>query len=70
MVTMPRSFSAQAAHSSEPSVHDPYRYQAGFGNRFASEAIQGVLPVGQNTPQRVRYDLYCEQVRSLLLASV
>ncbi|KAE9384602.1 homogentisate 1,2-dioxygenase [Gymnopus androsaceus JB14] len=39
---------------------DPYRYQVGFGNRFASEAIPGVLPNGQNMPQKNKYDLYTE----------
>ncbi|TPG48601.1 homogentisate 1,2-dioxygenase [Rhodanobacter glycinis] len=37
-------------------------YQSGFGNEFASEAIEGVLPVGQNSPQRVAHGLYAEQL--------
>ena len=37
-------------------------YQSGFGNEFASEAIGGVLPVGQNSPQRVAHGLYAEQL--------
>jgi homogentisate 1,2-dioxygenase len=37
-------------------------YQAGFGNEFASEAIAGVLPVGQNSPQKVARGLYAEQL--------
>ena len=37
-------------------------YQSGFGNEFASEAIDGVLPVGQNSPQRVAHGLYAEQL--------
>ncbi|MDE2224944.1 MAG: homogentisate 1,2-dioxygenase [Xanthomonadaceae bacterium] len=37
-------------------------YQSGFGNEFASEAIPGVLPVGQNSPQRVAHGLYAEQL--------
>ena len=36
-------------------------YQSGFGNEFASEALPGALPVGQNSPQRVPYGLYAEQ---------
>ena len=28
------------------------QYQSGFGNEFATEAIAGALPVGQNSPQR------------------
>ena len=38
------------------------RYQSGFGNEFASEALPGALPVGQNSPQRVPYGLYAEQL--------
>jgi homogentisate 1,2-dioxygenase len=37
-------------------------YQSGFGNEFASEAIAGALPVGRNSPQRVAYGLYAEQI--------
>ena len=38
------------------------RYQSGFGNEFASEALPGALSVGQNSPQRVPYGLYAEQL--------
>ncbi len=38
------------------------RYQSGFGNEFATEALPGALPVGQNSPQRVPYGLYAEQL--------
>ena len=38
------------------------QYQSGFGNEFASEAIAGVLPDGQNSPQRVAHGLYAEQL--------
>jgi homogentisate 1,2-dioxygenase len=37
-------------------------YQSGFGNEFASEALQGALPVGRNSPQRCPYGLYAEQL--------
>jgi homogentisate 1,2-dioxygenase len=37
-------------------------YQTGFGNTFASEAIAGALPVGQNSPQRAPFGLYAEQL--------
>ncbi|HET7359496.1 MAG TPA: homogentisate 1,2-dioxygenase [Rhodanobacteraceae bacterium] len=37
-------------------------YQSGFGNEFASEALAGTLPVGQNSPQRVAHGLYAEQL--------
>ena len=34
---------------------------SGFHNEHATEAIEGALPVGQNSPQRVRFGLYAEQ---------
>ncbi len=37
-------------------------YQSGFGNEFASEALPGALPRGQNSPQRCPYGLYAEQL--------
>ena len=38
------------------------KYQSGFGNEFATEAIQGSLPQGQNSPQQVAHGLYAEQI--------
>jgi len=38
------------------------RYQSGFGNEFATEAIPGALPHGQNAPQRAPLGLYAEQL--------
>src|SRR5437867_2186 len=35
-------------------------YQSGFCNEFATEALPGALPQGQNSPQRVAYGLYAE----------
>ena len=37
-------------------------YLSGFGNEHATEAIPGALPQGQNSPQRVAFGLYAEQV--------
>jgi homogentisate 1,2-dioxygenase len=37
------------------------QYQSGFGNEFATEAIAGALPQGQNSPQRAPLGLYAEQ---------
>ena len=37
-------------------------YMTGFGNEFASEAVAGTLPVGRNSPQKVAYGLYAEQL--------
>lgn len=42
--------------------NDVMNYQSGFGNEFASEAIAGVLPLGQNSPQKVAHGLYAEQL--------
>ncbi|KAF1686684.1 homogentisate 1,2-dioxygenase [Pseudoxanthomonas broegbernensis] len=36
-------------------------YMTGFGNEFATEAIPGTLPEGQNSPQRAARGLYAEQ---------
>src|SRR6184192_1261213 len=38
-----------------------YKYQTGFGNEFATEAIAGALPIGQNSPQKGPLGLYTEQ---------
>ena len=37
-------------------------YQSGFGNEFATEAVPGALPQGQNAPQRAPLGLYTEQL--------
>lgn len=37
-------------------------YQSGFGNEFATEALPGALPRHRNSPQRVAYGLYAEQL--------
>jgi homogentisate 1,2-dioxygenase len=34
---------------------------SGFGNEFATEALAGALPRGQNSPQRCPFGLYAEQ---------
>jgi len=41
---------------------DTRGYQTGFANEFATEAVEGVLPTGQNSPQRVAKGLYAEQL--------
>jgi homogentisate 1,2-dioxygenase len=37
-------------------------YMSGFGNSFETEALPGALPVGRNSPQKVAYGLYAEQL--------
>jgi homogentisate 1,2-dioxygenase len=41
---------------------DSLRYQTGFGNEFASEAVAGALPQGRNSPQRAPLQLYAELI--------
>ncbi|HKP66483.1 MAG TPA: homogentisate 1,2-dioxygenase [Casimicrobiaceae bacterium] len=41
---------------------DTLQYLSGFGSEHASEALEGALPVGQNSPQRAPYGLYAEQL--------
>ncbi|MEO8715910.1 MAG: homogentisate 1,2-dioxygenase, partial [Acetobacteraceae bacterium] len=43
-------------------MSEPRAYQSGFGNEFATEAMPGALPVGQNSPQRHKLGLYAEQI--------
>src|ERR1700739_4717076 len=38
------------------------RYQSGVGDEFATEAVKGALPAGQNAPQRSKLGLYTEQM--------
>ena len=40
----------------------PGGYLTGFGNEFATEAVPGALPEGQNSPQRAPFGLYAEQL--------
>jgi homogentisate 1,2-dioxygenase len=37
------------------------KYQTGFGNEFATEAVAKALPIGQNSPQKAPLGLYAEQ---------
>lgn len=39
-----------------------HSYNTGFGNEFATEALPGALPKGKNSPQKVAYGLYAEQI--------
>ena len=39
----------------------PLDYLAGFGNEHQSEALTGALPVGQFSPQKLKYGLFAEQ---------
>jgi homogentisate 1,2-dioxygenase len=37
-------------------------YLTGFANHFATEAVSGALPLGQNSPQKAPFGLYAEQL--------
>src|ERR1039457_2974394 len=54
---------AKAMRRGKAELRYQYQYQSGFGNEFASEAVEGALPRGQNSPQRVAHGLYTEQLR-------
>jgi homogentisate 1,2-dioxygenase len=41
---------------------DALRYMTGFGAHFESEAVEGALPKGRNSPQRPAFGLYTEQL--------
>src|SRR5215212_2374979 len=43
-------------------MSDALRYLTGFGGHFESEAVDGALPKGRNSPQRPAYGLYTEQL--------
>ncbi|MGC3985814.1 MAG: homogentisate 1,2-dioxygenase [Pseudorhodoferax sp.] len=43
-------------------AQDQLRYQSGFGNEYATEAVPGSLPQGRNSPQRAPHDLYPELI--------
>jgi homogentisate 1,2-dioxygenase len=37
-------------------------YMSGFNNSFETEALPNALPIGRNSPQRLTYGLYAEQL--------
>jgi homogentisate 1,2-dioxygenase len=43
-------------------MSDALRYMTGFGGHFETEAVEGALPKGRNSPQRPAYGLYAEQL--------
>jgi len=51
-----------AKNAFTPASLDRPAYQSGFGNEFATEALPGALPHGQNSPQKAPYGLYAEQI--------
>lgn len=43
-------------------MSDALRYMTGFGGHFETQAVEGALPKGRNSPQRPAYGLYAEQL--------
>src|SRR5206468_2012971 len=43
-------------------MSDALRYMSGFGGHFETEAVEGALPKGRNSPQRPAFGLYSEQL--------
>ncbi|KND90650.1 Homogentisate 1,2-dioxygenase [Tolypocladium ophioglossoides CBS 100239] len=41
---------------------EKYRYQNGFNCHFESEAVEGALPIGHNSPQKPPFGLYAEKL--------
>jgi homogentisate 1,2-dioxygenase len=41
---------------------DEFSYSSGFGNEFVTEAVDGALPAGRNSPQQAPLGLYAEQL--------
>jgi homogentisate 1,2-dioxygenase len=41
---------------------DALRFMTGFGGHFETEAVEGALPRGRNSPQRPAFGLYAEQL--------
>ena len=52
----------QTDQAQAPPGAGTLRYQTGFGNEFATEALPGALPEHQNSPQKAPYGLYAEQL--------
>ncbi len=48
--------------SSHPVVRNRFDYQTGFGGYFETEAVAGALPIGRNSPQKVAFGVYAEQL--------
>src|SRR6476660_5918902 len=43
-------------------MNSSLRYMTGIGAHFESEAVDGALPKGRNSPQRPAFGLYAEQL--------
>jgi len=53
---------AQEDHTQNALAGSEPAYMSGFGNDFETEVLPGALPQGMNSPQKVNYGLYGEQL--------
>jgi homogentisate 1,2-dioxygenase len=51
-----------SSEEAAPMADDEFQYMSGFGNEFVTEAVEGALPVGRNSPQQAPLGLYAEQL--------
>jgi homogentisate 1,2-dioxygenase len=51
-----------SSEEAAPMADDEFQYLSGFGNEFVTEAVEGALPVGRNSPQQAPLGLYAEQL--------
>src|SRR5580700_5248656 len=59
---LPSHTRASTSLISRPGSNIYPGYMSGFGNGFETEALEGALPVGRNSPQKCAYGLYAEQI--------
>src|SRR5262245_35464883 len=59
----------QGKHRMPLKMND-LRYLTCFGNEFATEAVPGALPQGQNNPQKAPHSLYAEQLSGAAFTAV
>src|ERR1700744_681969 len=62
MVVTERPTRARPARRQPGMADDEVRYLSGFGNEFATEAVDGALPRHRNSPQQAPLGLYAEQL--------
>ncbi|CAN9221987.1 unnamed protein product [Alternaria alternata] len=48
--------------STQFAFKEKYRYQNGFNSYHETEAVEGALPIGANSPQKPPYGLYAEKL--------
>ncbi len=59
-MTIPTAHDLAIARAGQPLTNPGY--MSGFGNSFETECLPDVLPRGRNSPQKIAYGLYAEQL--------